>query len=216
MVIPKINIKGFTLIELLVSVSIMAMMAALSISAYPKFSAQLSIVSESYRLVSFLRETQSYGQTSFGEIGKTTIYGIEVFKDVSRIDRVTVDNSNGALENSFGPRFTNSVFLQNKVSPVIEKDIFNFKSNYKIQKICSDIECTSGNDNFEIGYAAYKRPNPEARIFFTQGNLITPSPSIQDDTSSAKKMTVVIVDKRNEAISKKVVILSTGQIYVQE
>jgi prepilin-type N-terminal cleavage/methylation domain-containing protein len=210
------KLSGFTLIELLVSMSIIAIMAAISISAYPKFSAQLATTAESYRLLTFLRETQSYGISSLTLTGQKIVYGLEIDQSANTIKRVIWDVTN---QNNLSFKFKNTDFLNNYVAQVDSANLFTLKDSFSIVKICDTIECDTENNVFDKGYVAYKRPNPDSRIIFTKGSggssIMTPSQAIDNDTSSAGKLVLIMQNKSKAGLFKKLIILSTGQMYIE-
>ena len=82
--------KAFTLVELLVSISIIGMMAALSISAYPKFSEQISLSTDTYKMVAFFRETQIYGSSAIAPPGTKIVYAFEIDQVAGTIKRYQI------------------------------------------------------------------------------------------------------------------------------
>lgn len=217
----KEKLAAFSLVELLISISIIALMSALSIAAYPKFSAQLSVASESYRLLGFLRETQTYGISSYTRPGERVIYGVLVDKETSTIKRVVASTDNlttGILQTD--SKFKNSDFINSAADflPEGDQDVTTAFENpkFKIAAICSSEDCDTNQSTVDKAYALYKRPNPEARIILVSGTNLDPSPIGDGDTSSLSKMVIFLEHPTRKEIHKKVVLLRTGQMYVEE
>jgi Tfp pilus assembly protein FimT len=216
----KEKLAAFSLVELLISISIIALMSALSIAAYPKFSAQLSVASESYRLLGFLRETQAYGVSSYAKPGEKTIYGILVDKDTNTIKRMVASTDRlvtGVLRAD--SKFKNSDFINSATDfiPEGDQDVAATFENpkFKIVAICSSEECNPDQSTVNRGYALYKRPNPEARLVLVSGSLLDPSPT-EGDTGSLAKMVIFLEHPLRKEMRKKVILLRTGQMYVEE
>lgn len=212
------HFKGFSLIELLISISIIGLLAAMSISAYPKFSLQLQASTESYKLLAWLRETQVYGISAFTKPGERQVYGVKFDKTSNSIKRIVVPIDDLGLE-QFGPgsKFTNSKFDENVKDFEGEESNFVFKSSFKIVSLCDDgLDCSATTSPFTSAYIAYRRPSPEARIILKQGEVLTPSISENSDKGSVSMLNIYIASKEQVEIRKKLVILRTGQMYVEE
>jgi hypothetical protein len=207
-------------VELLISISIIALMSALSIAAYPKFSAQLSVASESYRLLGFLRETQAFGVSSYSKPGEKTIYGILVDKDTNTIKRVVALQNQTVNTLQANSKFKNSDFINSATDfvPGGDQDVAAAFENpkFKIAAICSSEDCNPDTSTVDKGYALYKRPNPEARIVLKSGNIQEPSAIGDGDTSSLPRMVIFLEHPTRKEMRKKVVLLRTGQMYVEE
>lgn len=200
---PKVKkIKAFSLVELLVSVSIIVIIATLSISAYPKFSAQMTATSESYRMLSFLREAQSYGVAGYTNPGEKQVYGVEISKG-GNIKRVRIANPTS---------ITNDYYVNNFVYESAATDVFNLKNIFEIKAICEDFDCDPDTSDITKALIFYKRSNPEGRLLTMIGSIINPSLT----TNSHSRIIVFMQSKLQPEIKKKVIILFTGQIYVQD
>lgn len=211
------KLRGFSLVELLISVSIISLMAMISIAAYPKFSAQLQASTESYKLLAWLRETQTYGVSSFTKPGERQVYGVEFNKTDNSIKRLVAPVSQLSVVN-FGSnsKFTNGGFLTAKQDFDGEQSEFVLGGLFQIVGICDNEECDPLTSVYDKAYTVYKRPNPEARIFFEEGSVRDPSPSEDNDKGSKHKLVVFISAKNQSQIKKKIIILRTGQMYVKE
>ena len=193
------NLSAFSLVELLISISIIGMMAALSISAYPRFSEQITVATETYKFLAYIKETQVYGISSYSAPGTKVIYGVEVNRLTGSLKRTAWTNPTG---------HTNDLYMANK--PFTAEEEVILKPAFEIEKICSDDTCTS---NFETANIFFRRPNPEGRLIGKIATIITPAPTT---SSSLDKIIIHIRSKRNIAFVKKVVILQTGQMYVSD
>jgi prepilin-type N-terminal cleavage/methylation domain-containing protein len=194
--------KSFTLIELLVSMSIVALVAGISISAYPKFSNQLGMNSEVYRILAYIKEIQSYGISGYTEPGKKVAYGFFVSKQ-DGIKRVLIQNPTSA---------TNEYYVQNLIQDPDETISFDLKNVYEIVGICTTLDCVPEQSSINSAYAIYRRPNIEARIITLQGNIINPSIALD----SEPLLVIFLAHKIDKKISKKLVILTTGQMYAKD
>jgi prepilin-type N-terminal cleavage/methylation domain-containing protein len=193
--------KGFTIIELLVSITIMAFVASISISAYPKFAEQMGVTGELYKLLAFARETQTYGISSYGAPGTKFVYGFVIEKDTSSIKRIKKES----------PENFNNSYFRDSMQELLGEDVLNLKSLYKVENICLEDNCDIST-SINKAYIIYKRPNPEARIFTLEGTNISPG----QNRESHNKIVVKISSIKNKNISKKLVILKTGQAYVSD
>jgi prepilin-type N-terminal cleavage/methylation domain-containing protein len=194
------NKKAFTLIELLVVLGIVAIIAAISINSYPKFSEQMGVTTETYKLLAFLKETQTYGINSYGSPGVKFVYGVKIDK-TGNIKRVKWESPTSSK---------NSDYVTN-LQELSGDDTFSIKDLYEVKNICIDDNCSSDNLSLiDKVYILYKRPNPEARIITLEGTNIQPGAN----TESQKKIVILLDSKKDKNISKKVVVLKTGQAYV--
>lgn len=211
------KVKAFSLVELLISVSIIALMAMISISAYPKFSAQLKASTESYKLLAWLKETQTYGVSAFTQPSGRQVYGIEFDKNANTIKRVIAPLSTLVTDNfGTGSKFTNGGFLTAKKDFDGENPEFVLDQQFKIIGICDNEDCDPVTSTYDKAYAVYRRPNPEARIFVEEGSVRSPSPAENDDRGSKSKAVIFIASINQSEIKKKIIILRTGQMYVKE
>lgn len=200
--IKKNKKKGFTLIELLVAIGIIAFVAGLSIGSYPKFSEQMGVTTETYKLLAFLKETQTYGVNAYGSPGVKFVYGVEIEKGVG-IKRVRLES----------PTSANNSYYRDNLQVLSGEDIFALKDLYNIVNICLDENCTVDTANsITKAYILYKRPNPEARIITLEGTLVQPDVN----TGSHQRVVILLNSKKDAKISKKIVILKTGQAYVAD
>ncbi len=196
--------SAFTLIELLVSMSIIAIMAVLSVSSYPKFAEQISLSTDTYKMLAFFRETQTFGISSLSVPGKKFANGFVFSKSSNEIKRLRRE-----VENCFNGEFTNIKYqscLENdpEASPAVLKDQFTISSIVGFRQNVSTELVTA--------YGVFKRPNPEAKLFGLEGSTnLVPSDSLSFD-----KLEVTLSSKKNNVFKKKVVILSTGQMYVSD
>jgi len=191
--------SAFTLIELLVSITIIGIMAAMSISSYPKFSEQISVSSETYKILAFARETQIYGTSAVSTPGVKFVYAFEISKAAGTMKRYKIETPTDK---------TNTYYINSKVLDT-EAAVYTLKSSYVIDKICVDTACTVDVDT---AYGFFKRPNPEGRLVGLLGSNIGPDTA----TKSYDRFEVTIKSRNNPGIQKKIVILSTGQMYVND
>lgn len=189
----------------------------ISIAAYPKFSAQLQASTEGYKLLAWLRETQTYGISAFTKPGQKQVYGIEFDKANNTIKRVIAPISQLTTAN-FGnsSKFTNGGFLSTKQDFEGDQPIFTLSGLFQIVGLCDTEDCDPETSSYDKAYAVYRRPNPEARIFMEQGSVRSPSPAEDADRASKSKLVVFISAKNQNQIRKKIIILRTGQMYVKE
>ncbi len=203
--------NAFTLIELLVSISVLAMMAAISVSSYPKFSEQLGVSAESYKILAYMKEAQVYGSAGYTDPGVKVVYGLEIDRDTNIIKKVLWRNPTGT---------SNQLYINNKTDA--EEASLSLGSRFEIEKICS-ITFVSGNNvsscdqgtngqNYTKAYVFFKRPNPEGRLLGLVGSILYPD---QSSSVGFQKLEVSFRSKQNVQFVKKIVILQTGQIYVE-
>jgi prepilin-type N-terminal cleavage/methylation domain-containing protein len=191
--------KAFTLIELLVAISIIGLMATLSISAYPKFSEQVGVTSQTYKLLAYMRETQTYGTSAVSTPGTRFVYSFLVDKSENSLKRFSWPSPSSR---------SNQNYVQNSTLDV-SAEILNLKEQYEIEKICGGQNCVADLDK---AYVFFRRPNPEGRIVGLQGTNILPG---LDDVGF-DRLEITIRSKRTKEFTKKVVVLSTGQTYVSD
>jgi prepilin-type N-terminal cleavage/methylation domain-containing protein len=195
---------AFTLIELLVSISVLAMIAAISVSSYPQFSEQLGVTTETYKVLSYMREAQVYGVSGYTDPGVKVVYGLEVDKTTGVVKKVQWQNPNNN---------TNQSYINNKTDT--GDAVLELNDRYEIEKMCSFVGSVSSCDSgqaYDRVYIFFKRPNPEARVIGLQGTIVSPEPS---GSAGHAKLGVHIRSKKNPQFVKKVVILQTGQIYTE-
>ena len=200
--------NAFTLIELLVSISVLAMMAAISVSSYPKFSEQLGVSAESYKILAYMKEAQVYGSAGYTDPGVKVVYGLEIDRDTHLIKKVQWQNPTGT---------TNQQYVNNKV--VTGEVTLQIGEKYEIEKICSitllngnNVSSCDANQNYDKAYVFFKRPNPEGRLLGLVGSILYPD---QNSSIGFQKMEVYVRSKKNLQFVKKIVILQTGQIYAE-
>jgi prepilin-type N-terminal cleavage/methylation domain-containing protein len=194
--------KGFTLIELLVAIGIIAFVAGLSIGSYPKFSEQMGVTTETYKLLAFLKETQTYGVNSYGSPGVKFVYGIQIEKNAG-IKRVRLES----------PTSANNSYYRDNLTELAGEDIFALSDRFTVANVCLDETCTVDTANsISKAYILYRRPNPEARIISLEGNNVQPGVN----TESHQRVVILLNSKKDENISKKIVVLKTGQAYVAD
>lgn len=192
--------KAFTLIELLVSISILGILAAMSISAYPKFSEQISLTSETYKLLAYLRETQTYGVSAIAQPGTKFVYSYVIDKSTTTISRVKIENPTDS---------TNQYYISKATGDTSVNKLY-IKNNYEISEI-NGIKNNS-TTSLDFAYGFFKRPNPDSRLVGKIRTNIYPD----TDTGSYTKYEIILRSKKNNAFMKKIVILQTGQMYVAD
>jgi Tfp pilus assembly major pilin PilA len=198
--------KAFTLVELLVGIGIISMIAGLSLSSYPRFSEQVALTSEVYKILAYTKETQIFGTSAFTTPGTRIVYSFRVQTDSNTIDRYILENPTTTQINN--DSYVNDSQLDST------SDIFTLKDQYKI----SLIEGITKDSTSTLSslFVFYKRPNPEGRIVgledYTNTTNIKPDAGI----GSFLKAIVTIESRRNSAFKKKIVILQTGQAYVED
>ncbi len=192
--------KAFTLVELLVSISIIAILAAMSISAYPKFSEQIALTGETYKILAYLKETQSYGVAAMAAPGKKFVYAYVLDKSSTTIKRVIIETPTSV---------TNQYYINSSVDDTVAER-FTIKDVFEIYQINGILN--NSTTSLDKAYGFFKRPNPESRVIGQINTNISPD----TDTGSYPKLEVVLRSKKNNAFVKKIVILQTGQMYVSD
>lgn len=198
------GMNAFTLIELLVSISVLAMVAAISVSSYPKFSEQMGVSTESFKVLAYMREAQVYGSAGYTDPGVKVVYGLEIDRDTNTVKKVQWQNPNSS---------TNQSYVNNKgdTGEVVQ----SIGDRFEIEKMCSivgTISSCDNNENYTKVFVFFRRPNPEARLLGQVGTILYPD---QNGTTGLQKIEVHIRSKQNTQFVKKVVILQTGQMYVE-
>ncbi len=201
------KVKAFTLIELLVSISILSLVAAISVSSYPQFAEQIGVSAESYKVLAYMREAQVYGSSGYTRPGVKVVYGLE-------IDRDATPNKIKTVKWEDPTSTTNAKYIEKAESDNASTTI---GSRYEISKMCSIVgtknSCVDQNDgNYNQVYVFLKRPNPEARLIGMAGENMDPGPNRY---IGLQKIEVHIQSKLNPQFVKKIVILQTGQMYVE-
>lgn len=204
----KATLPAFTLIELLISITIIAIMAALSISAYPKFSDQVNLSGETYKMLAYFRETQSFGTSAMATPGTKFVYGFQIEKGTNTFKRLIWQN----------PTDTKNASYLNPSNMQVDNSsaTLTLKTAFIVAKIDGII--TSGSKStstLDKAFAFFKRPNPDARLVGTQGSVQEP-PTTSKDTESFDRMEITLQSKNYPAFTKKIVILQTGQMYVSD
>ncbi len=192
--------SAFTLIELLISMTIIALMAVLSISSYPRFSEQITLTGETYKMLAYMRETQAYGISAVSTPGTKFVYSFMIDKSNGTMRRLQIES----------PTLKTNTYYINTSTLDAAALIYTIRPIFEI----SDIEGVKQNatTSLDKGYAFFKRPNPEARL---NGNVgISISPDV--DIGSFERIVITLRSKKNTSFQKKVVILSTGQMYVSD
>jgi len=193
--------SAFTLLELLVSLSILAFVAAMSVTSYPRFSEQIGVSGEAYKMLAFMRESQVYGTAAVTIPGTKSVYGFLINRDNGWVRKVIIEN----------PRpndRTNQYYVYANIADSSAEE-FSVKRQFEIESICPDENCTN---DYDQAYVFFRRPNPEGRIIGLNQTLI--NPNVGEGTLD--KLEVNLASKRNPALKKKLVILSTGQMYVSD
>lgn len=191
--------KAFTLVELLVSISVLGVVAAISVSSYPKFSEQLGVSAETYKFLAFARQAQVYGVSGYTDAGVKVVYGIEIDRENNIVKTVQWQNPDST---------TNQKYVDNKTDT--GEETLQINNKYEIEKICNDEACTQ---NYDKAYVFFKRPNPEGRLLGLIGTILYPD---QNSSTGFTRLEVLISSKKNSQFVKKVVILQTGQMYVSD
>lgn len=199
--VPK-KLTAFTLIELLVSLTIISIIAALSISSYPKFSQQLEVTTETYKMLAYFRETQSYGVSAVATPGIKFVYGFVIDKNENSITKIIKESPTDQ---------TNAYFINNLAADT-NATTSKLKDGFEIFKICGKTGSADCENSLDKGYAFFRRPLPEARLTGKLGEVI--SPDVNKTTYDSLEVTVR--SKKNPQFMKKIVILHTGQMYVSD
>lgn len=198
--------KAFTLIELLVSITILSLMAGLSITAYPKFSEQMSVTGETYNFLAFFRETQSFGISALNTPGQKSTYAFYVNQANSTVKRTQIINPTDT---------TNTYYINCVINPTSCTTDTNFvpytlKNTFEVGTI-EGIK-NGASTTLTTAYGFVKRPNPELRLAGQVNTSIAPD----SDNGSFDRIEITIRSVRTPQLTKKIVILSTGQMYVAD
>lgn len=204
------NKTAFTLVELLVSISVLGLIAAVSVTSYPKFSDQLGVTSETYKMLAYLRQAQVYGVSGYTSPGVKVVYGVEINKDTGTLNVVQWENPDSTTNHDYIDEVRAST-----------EPLLTINNKYIIDRICDDTGCdvnSVSTNNFTKGFVLFRRPNPEARLLALSGNDSGNIKYPTDPASSVgfQRMEIVLKSKKNEQFMKKVVILQTGQMYVND
>lgn len=196
--------QAFTLIELLISLSIIGIVAGMSISAYPAFSEQIALSGDTYAMLAYFRETQAYGVSAEATPGVKFVYAFVIDKSNPLIQRVQIQNP--STTDKSNQYYINNSSLDTTAPSSSLKSIFEI----------SDIDgiMHGATTSLDKGYAFFKRPDPEARLVGTVGSNSSIEPST--DTTGFDRIEITIRSRNNHAFTKKLVILSTGQMYVSD
>jgi hypothetical protein len=132
------------------------------------------------------------------------VYGIEIDRDTNTIKKVQWQNPNSN---------TNQNYVNNKVDT--GEAAQNIGDRFEIEKMCNIVGTVSScdnNENYNKVFVFFRRPNPEARLLGMVGTILYPD---QNGIAGLQKIELHIRSKQNTAFVKKVVILQTGQMYVE-
>lgn len=191
---------AFTLVELLVTMSIISILAAMSISAYPKFSEQMALTAETYKMLAYFRETQVFGVSALVTPGTKIAYAFRINKSSNDIARLIVTDPTST---------TNSYYSSTGVVDVNSPHLV-IKDNFEIAEINGIVQ--NSTTSLDTMFSYFKRPNPESRLMGKVGENIVPG----TDTESFSKVEIILRSKKNNVFLKKIVILETGQMYVSD
>lgn len=200
----KIKNGAFTLIELLVSISILGIIAAISVSSYPKFSEQMGVGTEASKVLAYMREAQVYGNAGYTEPGVKVVYGVEIDRDTNILRKIQWQNPNSS---------TNQSYVSN-AADTGEANL-TIGDRFEIERMCNinaGISSCDNNGNYDKVYLFFRRPNPETRLIGKVGTIMYPD---QNSQNGLQKIEVHIRSKKNQQFVKKIVILQTGQMYVE-
>ena len=187
--------KGFTLIEIMVSVSIFAFMTALLVAKYGNFNQSVLLTNLAYDIGLTIRTAQTYGlsvrRLESGAAPFQYAYGVHIS-----------NNSNEKQQMIFFADISpDNVYT---VSDFVVST-YAIKRGAVISGVCvvKGSSCVAGNGTLDI---TFKRPDPEALIYFTSSNGV---PDINNPYTYAK-ITVQGVDGG----IREVVVNSIGQVSV--
>lgn len=164
----------------------------------------MGVSTESFKVLAYMREAQVYGSAGYTDPGVKVVYGLEIDRDSNTIKKVQWQNPNS---------LTNQSYVNNKVDT--GEIVQNIGDRFEIEKMCNIVGTASScdnNENYNKVFVFFRRPNPEARLLAQVGTILYPD---QNGTTGLQKIEVHIRSKQNTAFVKKVVILQTGQMYVE-
>ena len=195
--------KGFTLIELMVTVTIMMIMTSVVLFDYNTFNDSSVLNNLAYDMSLTIRQAQVYG-TAVRENGNGTSAG----------SPITVGSVNNFVS-SYGVHFDHNnpnsftlftADITGTYDPANVLQTYQFQRGIKISQLCASYPCLDATTLGTIDIV-FKRPDPEANITAS----VDGTASVGQVVSSAN----IVLQNGNGAISKSVVVYSTGQISVK-
>ena len=193
---------GFTLIEAIVSIAIVTVIMSVVLFNYSTFSDNLALSSAAQEMAVTIRQAQTYG-LSVKEVTPTggvfdKAYG--VYFDVNdQLNYYLFVDSNGDKK-------------YNGSSELIEK--VSLRNGIKVSNVCNETACPPVA-TVKIMDVTFLRPNPDAKIFFTDSNtpsnFMGKSPLISPFTGY---LTGKVVLRSPKGKTLYVTIESTGQVLV--
>lgn len=187
--------SGFSLIEMMVVISIMSIIATISIFNYSKFNNDISITNLAYEVALTIREAQIFGGsvkvTNSGSFDEA--YGIYIAKTNNKEIVSFVDNNANGVYDSVGTGCSGECVA-----------IYKLERGNFVHDICrvlassGTINCSPNNPDASI---TFLRPNLDAKI-----KLPAPNPQF---------VGVRINLKAPDGTERYVRVLNTGQISVE-
>ncbi len=184
--------KAFTILELLVSVSIIGVILSVVLWNYGGFNDNLAVSGAAQEMAIAIRQAQTYGinvkESAVGSNQFNYAYGIYFNRTIPSSYTLFVD-----------------IDADNRYDPGELVETVNIRDGVTVSNVCSNITAGCTTVPSAVGILVlFLRPNPDARIYFTDsvGGLL-----------SATTGKIQLVSKKGT--NKYVIIENTGQIVVQ-
>jgi Tfp pilus assembly protein FimT len=193
--------KGLTVIELLISVSIMTIIMTTVLFGYRSFGDNLGLTGAREEMAINIRQAQTYGlsvkEVSAGGGQFNTAYGVSFDIDNPTYYVIFVDKDGDSKYDA------GSGACGTSTTECIER--ITFKNGVTISQFCDAVGCPPSNPSIRSLHITFVRPNPDARINFSNAG----------GGSTISSAVGKIVMSSPQGTTRSVTVESTGQISVQ-
>lgn len=187
--------RGFTLVELIVTSAIITIILSVVMFNYGSFNDKLALSSAVQEMAITMRQAQAYG-INVKEAGVNSnqfnyAYGIYF-------------NSNTGSNTSYLIFIdsNNNYKYDSGIDQLVET--LNLRNGVKITSVCDASSCPPSG--YSVLHVSFLRPNPDARIFFTNNS---------GTTISGQMNTGKVQLSSPKGVNSYVIIENTGQIMTQ-
>lgn len=205
---------GFTLVELLVTISIFAVVTGIVLVSQSRFNNTILLTDLTYDVALTIRQAQNYGvNVRQYESGNTknfsTAYGVyfneNYLKNLALF--ADADGNNAFTSDSSGSALDVSDFCISNPGECIDR--YTIRRGNAIDSFCvyttaNARQCSGDVENAKL-YILFRRPQPDARFYFTYD---------VDQVLSSDIAKAEITLKASDGSTRKVEVNTTGQISV--